>query len=66
MKWIHSTVCILAGILTICQAIKQENVKVPRSNFGEHVLKRQTDTNKAQKKHIEIQIFMSRHSNLNT
>lgn len=72
MKWIHSMVCILVrilwagGWLTICQAIKQENVKVPRSNFGEHVLQRKTDTNNGPKKHAEIQIFMSRHSNLNT
>lgn len=54
------------GWLTICQAIKQENVKVPRSNFGEHVLQRETDTNNGPKKHTEIQIFMSRHSDLNT
>lgn len=27
------------GWLTICQAIKQENVKIPHSHFGEHMLK---------------------------
>lgn len=29
------------GWLTVCQAIKQENVKIPHSHFGEHVLKQQ-------------------------